>query len=117
MVKKNNTDNTKIVSILSYFLVGIIWYFINEKVRNKTTKFHVKQASNLIIINFVISIILSILMSISGILFFAGVFGIIIMLFKLTIFVLWVIGLINAINLKEQEIPLIGIYADKYLKF
>ena len=106
----NKNDNTKLVSILSYFLVGIIWYFVDTNVQNKKTKFHVKQALNLTIINIGLSIIISFI-------FFIPFIYILMMLVKITIFILWILGLINAINQKEEVIPLIGNYADKYLTF
>ena len=55
----DSQDNTKVVSILAYFLVGIIWYFADEKVQNDMTKHHAKQALNYMIISFVISMVFS----------------------------------------------------------
>ena len=48
-------DNSKLVAILSYFLVGVIWYLVDEKVKKSPlAKFHVKQALNLMIISIVL---------------------------------------------------------------
>lgn len=111
MAKKQ--DNSKIVSILSYFLIGIIWYFVDEDVRkNKDVKFHVKQALNIGIISLVLGIILR------GLVFVTfGLFFFVYVLVEIGIFVLWVIGLVNAINMEKRKIPVIGEFADKYLKF
>ena len=140
MAQKNNKeDDEKLVIILSYFLIGIIWYFIDEKLqKSKLVKFHVKQALNLFIIGFAINIILEFLNLVFGflsffsflnfifnsffdILFFLSfldfIFKFIFKIICLFLFVLWVIGLINGINLEKKEIPLIGSFANKYLKF
>ena len=56
MAKKN--DNSKLVAVLSYLLIGIIWYFVDDKVKkNAFAKFHVKQALNLFIISVGINIL------------------------------------------------------------
>jgi uncharacterized membrane protein len=113
----NSEDNTKIVSILSYIcFVGIIWYFADNKVQNNMTKHHVKQALNLFIIAIGFSFVTSSLMTMfmfSGLFFLAPIFGLI----NLAILVLWVFGLIFAINQEKKEIPLIGQFAEKYLTF
>ncbi|MFT4310224.1 MAG: DUF4870 domain-containing protein [Candidatus Woesearchaeota archaeon] len=101
-------QNDKLVSALSYILVGIIWYFADAKVQNTTTRFHVKQGLNLLIISLVGHFILGIIPILGWI---------ILPFFSLAIFILWIIGLVNALNGKQNEIPLIGVLADKYLKF
>lgn len=113
-------ENDKVVSILAYFLVGIIWYFVDKKVQNNTTKLHVKQALNLGIIAIALGIIFAILTPIIGIVtlgFGLLILGPVIMLVNLAILVLWIIGLVYAIQLKNSKIPVIGGFADKYLTF
>jgi uncharacterized membrane protein len=117
-------ENEKLVSILAYFLVGIIWYFADEKVKKSNiTKFHTKQALNLLIISVAISIIYSIIMAVLTPLFLfggfvlMGIFSLLALLINLCILVLWILGLINAINQKQKEIPIIGGFANKYLTF
>ncbi|OYT42821.1 MAG: import component protein [Candidatus Aenigmarchaeota archaeon ex4484_56] len=101
-------ENEHIASILSYFLVGIIWYFVDEKMKkSKMLKFHSKQALNL----FIISIVLSIVFQILFFLFWLG------WVVNLVILVLWILGLINAINKKEAPIPIVGGWAEKYLTY
>ncbi len=108
MVKKDS--NVKIVSILAYFLIGIIWYFADGKVRkNQIAKFHVKQALNLFIINVVLSIVAS--------MFLFGLFGLLSGIINLAMLVFWILGLINAINQNKAAIPIIGQFAEKYLRF
>ncbi len=110
MVRK---ENEKAVSILSYFLVGIIWYFVDENVRkSKIAKFHVKQALNLMIVSIILGILLNIIIVVTfGLLYFVYIIA------ELILFVLWIIGLINAVNMKQKNIPIIGDFANKYLTF
>ena len=113
-------DNSKVVAILSYFLVGIIWYFADKGAQNKTTAFHVKQALNLLVISFGVMIVFSILATILTIVSF-GFLAIILapvgLLINLAFLILWVIGLIRAVTLENREIPFIGKFAQKYLSF
>ncbi|MCA9486422.1 MAG: DUF4870 domain-containing protein [Candidatus Woesearchaeota archaeon] len=110
MRKKENKD--QLVSILSYFLVGIIWFFADSEVQSRITRFHSKQALNL----FVVSIGLSVLSGLLTILTL-GLFALVAWAFKLFILVLWVLGLINAINQTEKEVPIVGQFAEKYLTY
>ena len=99
----------KVVSILSYiFFIGIIWYFVDKKVQNDDTKFHVKQALNLSIIGIIGNAILGIIPIIGWVL---------IPVFGLVMTILWIFGIIRAINNTKKEIPIIGKYANKYLSF
>ena len=110
MAKKGNE---KLVSILSYFLIGIIWFFVDEDMRkNKAARFHVKQALNLMIISVALGVIFNILMAVT-----LGLFYFIYVVVQIGLFVLWLIGLVNAINMKKKEIPIVGEFADKYLTF
>ena len=105
-------ENEHIASILSYFLVGIIWYFVDEKMKkSKMLKFHSKQALNLFIISIVISIVLSIIFQILPLLFWLG------WVINLIVLVLWILGLVNAINKKEAPIPIVGGWDEKYLTY
>ncbi|MFP4423645.1 MAG: DUF4870 domain-containing protein [Candidatus Woesearchaeota archaeon] len=108
-------EKSKLCAILSYFLVGIIWYFVDEEMKkDKSAKFHAKQALFLLLVSLVISIAIGILASapfIGWIIMFAG------SLLQLGIFVLWMIGLIKAIQGENKPIPIIGEYAEKFLSF
>jgi uncharacterized membrane protein len=46
-----------------------------------------------------------------------GLFYSLFWIIRLGVFVLWIIGLVNAINMKKKEIPLVGSFAEKYLTF
>ncbi len=102
-------DKSKVVSILSYiFLIGIVWYFVDKKVQNDDTKFHVKQALNFSIISIIGNAILGVIPIIGWSL---------IPVFSLAMTILWIIGIIRAINNDKKEIPIIGQFANKYLSF
>lgn len=103
------TNDGKTCAILSYLIVGIIWYFADDKMRNNEfAKFHAKQGLNLLIISFAGNLILGIIPIIGWMLL--PIFGI-------AIFILWIMGLISSINGEKKMVPIIGQYADKYLKF
>lgn len=114
-------DDGKICAILSYVLIGIIWFFADNKMRkNALAKYHAKQALNLLIIEVVFSIVWGVFVGIIaaitfgyGLLLLAPISGLI----WLAFFALWVFGLIYAIQEKQKPIPVIGAFAEKYLKF
>ena len=106
--KGGEVDNSKLAAILAYLLVGIIWFFADEKLKkNEFTKFHVKQALVLLIVSVGGSIILS----------FIPILGwVILPFFSLASFAFCVLGIINAAQNEKKELPFIGSYAKK-LKF
>lgn len=120
-----NIEEGKICAALSYILVGIIWYFVDEKMKKNTyAKFHVKQALVLIGFNIAIYILMAVLSVLIALLVFipglgaliGGLLGIISLLLWLALLVLWIIGIVNAFSGKENKLPVIGGFA-KHLKF
>lgn len=104
----SSTDNSKICAVLAYFAIGIIWYFLDEKMKkDEFAKFHVKQALGLIIADLVLMTALG--ASIIGIPFIVVV--------KVFALVFSIMGIINALNGDKKELPIIGSYSIKYLKF
>jgi len=103
-------------AILAYLLMGIIWYFVDEKMKkNNFAKFHVKQALVLLAVSIIVSIALSI---IGFILFWIPVLGWTLMvilgwIFRIVIFVLWLLGIINSATGKTKPLPIIGMWAEK----
>lgn len=106
--KAGGPENGKTAGILAYLLVGIIWFFADEKIkRDEFAKFHVKQSLVLLIISIGGYIILGLI----------PVLGWIIMpFFGLATFAFAVLGIINAAQGQKKELPFIGGYASK-LKF
>jgi len=94
---KEKIENEKLVAILSYFLVGIIWYFVDEKMKkSEFVKFHVKQSLILVIISFV-----------SWIPIIGWILGLIALIGA-------IMGIISAANGTKKDMPLIGKYAKKF---
>ena len=114
-------DNSKICAILSYLLVGIVWYFADENMKkNNFVKFHVKQGLNLLIIAVAFSIVWSIVVTILVVVTF-GMAGFILgplgYLISLCWIALMVFGIYYAANNMQKPLPVLGQFADKYLKF
>lgn len=106
---EEDVNNARTAAILSYLLVGIIWYFTDEQVKkNEITGHHVKQAINLYIWTFALTII-------CGMLIFIG--WMLIPFIQFAAVVLGIIGIINAMNGKKLDLPMIGGFASKYLTF
>ncbi len=114
-------NNSKLCAVLSYFLVGIVWYLADEKMKKDAlAKYHFKQALNLLVIGVIISVVLSVF----GAVFTLATLGIgalllapVYLVVNLILLVIWIVGIINAINGKLKPVPIIGQFAEKYLKF
>ena len=108
-------EEGKVCAILSYILVGIIWYFADQKMKkNGFAKFHAKQGLVLLILCVALSIIGSIL---TRLLFFGGmgmivIMGLIITIINICLLVLWIIGIINSATGKYKPLPVIGNIAE-----
>ncbi len=101
-------ENENLVAVLTYFLVGIIWYFADEKIKKSgLVKFHTKQAINLMLISVAINTFLGITL--------VGIFLLPLVGFITSVFA--VIGIINAANSKQNKLPIIGGLVEKYLEF
>ncbi len=117
-VKRESSEgNEKLCSMLSYILIGIIWYFADDKMRKSGfAKYHAKQGLVLLIAAIVWGILLSIIfqafawqMLLSG-----GVRLFQIISWLNYIPLIWVIiGVINVANNNEKPLPLIGKFAEK----
>lgn len=96
-------EEGKLVAILAYLLVGIIWYFADEKMKKNTfAKFHTKQGIILIISWIIVSVIWNILPW--GLYWVASILEVVLAIFA-------ILGIINAINGQEKEMPIIGQFA------
>ncbi len=94
-------NNANLCAALAYVFIGIVWYFIDDKMKkDKFVKYHVKQGIILLIAWVLWGAIVSIL----------GLFSSILSLVP-WVFAIW--GIINALNKEEKELPLIGQYAKK----
>ena len=105
----SGSDNGVICAVLSYFLIGIIWFFVDEKMkRNNFVKFHVKQSLVLLVLS-VCLMIVSMVLAIIPILGWA-----ISLILNICLLVLWVLGLVYALQGKSQAVPVVGHFADKF---
>ncbi len=106
-------EEGKACAILSYFLIGVIWYFVDEKMKkNNFAKFHAKQGLVLFIAWFVYAIVVGILsMIVAFILWFLAP---VIWLLWLVPWIFFIIGIINAAQGREKEMPLIGHFAKHF---
>ncbi len=116
---KQEIEEGKAPAALSYLLVGIIWFFADEKMKkNSFVKFHVKQSLVLLIAAVAYSIVLGVLFSI--ILFPIGMMGfgfglwyVLSILYYVPL--VWVVlGIINVLNGSERELPIIGHWAKNF---
>ena len=108
------TDNSQLCAILSYLLIGIIWYLVDDKLKKSDfAKFHVKQSIILIIFAIIWSMIFAVLPVIIS--FNLGTYAIwlIYQLVSIIPLVFVIIGIINALNSQKKELPIIGEYAKK----
>ncbi len=106
-MKKTNIENEKLCAMLSYLLIGIIWHFADENMKKSSfAHYHAKQG----IVFLITGIILS---AVAGAIPFIGWF-ILAPLFNLAMVILLVVGILNAAQGKEKELPLIGSFARKF---
>ena len=98
--------SNKAIGIVAYItIIGwIIAFIVHKGNDNKSDMagYHIEQSLGLIIVAVGLAIIGQILGAI------AGIFSLLMMLVNLGLIVLWVFGLLNAINEKREPIPLIG---------
>ncbi|OGC57207.1 hypothetical protein A2425_00910 [candidate division WWE3 bacterium RIFOXYC1_FULL_42_17] len=92
------------MAIVAYFIFFLP--LLTEYKDNDFVKFHVKQSILILILGVGISLIS-----------YIPVIGIIGMLGSIALVVLWVLGILNAASEKKEPLPIIGKYAEQYLKF
>ncbi|KKT78703.1 MAG: hypothetical protein UW75_C0040G0005 [Parcubacteria group bacterium GW2011_GWF2_44_8] len=113
MTESNSTSPTAAkgkntnMAMLAYVFFPVP--LLTEDKNDPFVKFHLKQAIVLVLAAVAVSVVGSIIP-------FIGWF-LIAPLGSVAILVLWVIGIINALNGEEKELPVIGSYAQKILKF
>jgi uncharacterized membrane protein len=95
--------SNKTLSIISYItLIGWLVAFITGKEKaDSLLKYHLKQALGLTIVSIILNITLTVIATIVPSLSFLSMVG-------LAIFVLWVMGIINAASGAQKPVPVIG---------
>jgi uncharacterized membrane protein len=101
-------DNSAACAILSYLLVGLIWYLVDANLKkNSFAKFHARQALALLLSWIVVMIIGMFVFWIPVV---GWVLAVVVYLFFL---ILWILGIIYAATGKETSLPFIGGFAEK----
>ncbi|MFC2185764.1 DUF4870 domain-containing protein [Fulvivirgaceae bacterium LMO-SS25] len=101
---ETNTQNSiaegKSIATIAYVtLIGLIVAFVqNGEKKNAFARYHIRQSLGLMCTGFALSLV-NIIPLLGWIISILGVIG---------LMVLWIMGLMNAINGKEQPIPLLG---------
>jgi uncharacterized membrane protein len=104
----SETNNETICAVLSYFLIGIVWYFADDNMKKSSfAKFHAKQALVLLIAWIIVWVVG---MFIFWIPFIGWLIGFVLGLFFL---VAWILGIVYAATGKEKTLPIIGSFAEK----
>jgi uncharacterized membrane protein len=103
----------KAISIISYItIIGWIIAFLvynNEPEKSSLAKFHLKQSLGLGILGILNFILEGVVVS------FAPSASILFTIIGLGIFILWIIGIVNAVNEEEKPVPLVGnLFVDKF---
>jgi uncharacterized membrane protein len=102
--ESKGVEDGKLCAVLAYLLIGIIWYFADDKMKkNNFVKFHVKQGIILLAVSLIINAVGSMIPIIG--------WFIILPLGGLLTLILWIIGIINVLNGKENPLPIIGGFA------
>jgi uncharacterized membrane protein len=104
----SSTKNTTMAAI-AYILFFVP--LLTDSKDDPFVKFHVKQGLLLLIV----SVIVSIFNSVIGRIPFIG--WLVALVLGVGLFALWLIGIMNALNGKMEPLPVIGQYAEQYLKF
>lgn len=99
----SSPNNTTVMGVLSYLGILVIIPYLMSK-DNSFVKFHVKQGIVLVVIELVLWVASGMLW---GLLFLINII-------QLAVFVLSIIGIVNVVQNKEKELPLVGSFA-KYV--
>lgn len=102
-VKASVPDNSKVMAALAYIGPLVIVSYIVGK-DNPFVKFHIKQGLVLLVIEVALWFLGGMLWA------FLPLLGLI----NLALLVLAIIGIMNAVNKKEQELPLVGSLAKHF---
>ncbi len=99
-------EEGKVIAIISYItLIGlIIAFFMNNGKKNEFANFHIGQSVRVVILGIVNSVL--------GLVLPASL-SIITMIISLGTLVLIILGIVNAINLKNEPLPVIGTIGGK----
>lgn len=96
----------KTISIISYItIIGWVIAYVshnNSPEKASLSRYHLKQSLGVAIMGILLGIVLNIVAMV------VPALSVILSLASLAILVLWVFGIINAANLQEKPVPLVG---------
>ncbi|WP_282161731.1 hypothetical protein [Ulvibacterium marinum] len=100
-MNQQTKEDGKTIAIIAYItIIGLIIAFImNNSKNNPFAKFHIGQSFRIAVLGIANAVLSTMLPSSLSIV--STIIG-------LGVLVLWILGLINAINLKEEPVPIIG---------
>lgn len=113
MEAQNNVDNGKTTAIVSYItLIGwlIAYFAMHQSKKTSLGSFHLRQTLLLMICAVVYQIVITIITMV------VPAIGLVLSLLSLGFLVLWILGLIAAINGEEKPMPIIGAKAQELFK-
>lgn len=95
----DTVQDGKMIAIISYITVigTLIAFIMNQNKHNYFASFHIRQAIGI----FLVGLIVNFLQRFSD-------FGWLDAILAIGVFILWIIGLISAIQGKEQTVPVLG---------
>ncbi len=97
---QHSINDGKNIAIIAYLtIIGLIIAFVlNNEKKNDFASFHIRQSLGIMLMMFAVSIV-SYLPYIGGIIAVAGlIFGVI----------LWIMGIMNAVNGNKKPVPVVG---------
>ncbi len=99
-MENSTVKEGKTAAIISYItIIGtIIAFIMNNSTKNTFTSFHIRQMIGLSLLSIVNTYVLGSLLGL----------GMVSMIIGVGIFVLWVLGLIGAVQGEEKRVPLLG---------
>ncbi|MBI2731442.1 MAG: DUF4870 domain-containing protein [Sphingobacteriales bacterium] len=108
--------DAKTIAWLSYItLIGWIVALVqhsNAQVKSSLAVFHLRQAFGIMVTWFALYIVAMILAVVT-----LGVGGLLIPVVAIVCFILWIMGLISAINGEEKPLPVVGDLYQKWFTF
>lgn len=102
---------SKNIGIISYItIIGwiVAYYSYTQSEKSPSARFHLRQSLGLMLAMVIVNVITYTFPFLGTIVFF--VLG-------LALLALWIIGIMNAVNEKENPLPLVGDFFDKSLTF
>jgi uncharacterized membrane protein len=99
------TDNTTLMSVLAYIGILVLIPYLMAK-ENPVVKFHIKQGLVLLVIEMAVFVGSEIM--------WGHLLAPVFMIINLATLVLSIIGIMNVLQKKQTELPLVGVYAKHF---